>query len=71
MRRQQDNHLGKSADPLGVSEGGLSSNFMSNVHIRNTDVDTLVDNAHYEELVCQTFQPDKENVTQQEVVSST
>ena len=60
--------MDKSAEPHGVSEGVISPNLKSRLDIRNIDNDKHVDDAHYEELVCHTSQPDTENVTQQGVV---
>ena len=58
----------KSADPLGVSEGGSSTHSKSKLEIRTMANDGPGDDAHYENLVDHNSQPDTENVTQQGVV---
>ena len=63
-------HIGKSADPLDVSEGVITYNFISNLHIRNTNDVTFSDDAHYWKPVCLASQPDTENMNQRELVES-
>ena len=71
-RQRQDAHVfpikHKSADPLGVSEGILSSKFKSNLHIRSVNNDMRGDATYYEKVICHNSQPDTENVTQQGIV---